>query len=462
MVRLFGHYISRHFLLLGAVELTLFFLALFAGYLVQYPFEYFQRAVAEQHLLAVAVICSVVMLISMVSMGAYQRGLQDRADLVLRTGLAFLFASMVSTLAFFAFPELSPGRGVFAFALLFSFIGVILVREIYIRVAGAEAFKHRLLVLGTGKNAKLIYDLEDDGLGFTIAKFLHLHDKDDVIPKSRQIELDDALLALAFREGIDEIVVAVDDRRKRLPVDDIIDCKMSGIRVYDLLGFLEKETACVNIALLYPSWILFSGGFNMGVFAKYGKRMLDIVVSIFMLACLSPVILMVAIASLIDSRFKDPIFFKQVRVGQNGKPFNVYKFRSMRTDAEADGIARWATKNDSRVTTLGRVMRKTRLDELPQLANVLIGDMSMVGPRPERPEFVEQLSKEIPYYHERHRMKPGVTGWAQLRYPYGATTDDARRKLEYDLYYVKNASLFLDLNVLIQTVEVVLFGKGAQ
>lgn len=462
MVRLFGHYISRHFLLLGAVELMLFFLALLVGHLVQHPFEYFQRAVAEQYLLVVAAIFAVVMLISMVSMGVYQRGLQDRADLVLRTGLAFLFASMVSTLAFFAFPELSLGRGVFAFALLVSFVAVLLVREIYIRVAGTEAFKHRLLVLGTGKNAKLIFDLEGKEVGFTIAKFLHLHDKDDVIPKSRQVELDGALLGLAFKEGIDEIVVAVDDRRRRLPVDDIIDCKMSGIRVYDLLSFLEKETACVNIALLYPSWILFSDGFNMGVFAKYGKRMLDIVVSILMLICLSPVMLVVAVASLIDSRFKDPIFFKQVRVGQNGRPFSVYKFRSMRTDAEADGVARWATKNDSRVTVLGRVMRKTRLDELPQLANVLMGDMSMVGPRPERPEFVEQLSKEIPYYHERHRMKPGVTGWAQLRYPYGATIDDARRKLEYDLYYVKNASLFLDLNVLIQTVEVVLFGKGAQ
>jgi len=462
MVRLFGHYISRHFLLLGVVELVLFFLALLAGYFVQYPLEHLQRALLGQHLLVVAAIYAAVMLISMVSMGAYQRGLQDRADLILRTGLAFLFASMASTLAFFVFPELSLGRGVFAFALLFSFVMVLLVREIYIHVAGTEAFKHRLLVLGTGKNARLIYDLENEDVGFSIAKFLHLHDKDDVVPKSRQVELDDSLLALAFKEGIDEIVVAVDDRRRRLPVDDIIDCKMSGIRVYDLLGFLEKETACVYIDLLYPSWILFSGGFNMGVFAKYGKRLLDIVVSALMLICLSPIMLLVAIASLIDSRFRDPVFFNQVRVGQNGKPFNVYKFRSMRTDAEADGIARWATKNDSRVTALGRFMRKTRLDELPQLANVLLGDMSMVGPRPERPEFVDQLSEDIPYYHERHRMKPGVTGWAQLRYPYGATTEDARRKLEYDLYYVKNASLFLDLNVLIQTVEVVLFGKGAQ
>jgi len=460
MVRLFGHYISRHFLLLGAVEFLLFFLSLLAGYLTRYPLDHLQLALLEQHLLLVSILFAVVMSVSMISMGSYQPGLQDRADLVLRTGLAFLFASMASTLAFFTFPELSLGRGVFAFALLFSFLMVMLVREVYIRLAGAEAFKHTLLVLGTGKNAKLIYDLENGEVGFTIAKFLHLYDKDDVIPKSRQVELEDSLSSLAFREGIDEIVVAVDDRRRRLPVDDIIDCKMSGIRVYNLLDFLEKETACIYIDHLYPSWILFSGGFNMGVFAKYGKRLLDIAVSALMLICISPIMLLVAIASLVESRFRDPIFFKQTRTGQNGKPFNVYKFRSMRTDAEADGVARWATKNDARVTALGRFLRKTRLDELPQLANVLVGDMSMVGPRPERPEFITQLSKEIPYYHERHRMKPGVTGWAQLKYPYGATTEDARRKLEYDLYYVKNASLFLDLNVLIQTVEVVLFGKG--
>jgi len=462
MIRLFGHYISRHFLLLGVVELLMFFLALIAGYLACYPLGYLQQAVFEQHLLSIAAVFAFAMSVSMISMGAYQRGLHDRSDLVLRAGLAFLFVSMASALVFFVFPGLSLGRSTFAFALFFSFVMVLLVREIYIHIAGAEVFKHRLLVLGTGNNAKLIYDLESEEVGFSIAKFLHLYDKADVIPKSRQVEVTDSLLALAFKEGIDEIVVAVDDRRRRLPVDEIIDCKMSGIRVYDLLGFLEKETACIKIKLLYPSWILFSGGFNMGGFAKYGKRMLDLVVSAIMLLCLFPLMVLVAIASLIESRFQDPIFFNQVRVGQNGKPFNVYKFRSMCTDAEADGVARWAEKNDSRVTALGVLMRKTRLDELPQLLNVLMGDMSMVGPRPERPEFVDELAKVIPYYHERHRVKPGVTGWAQLRYPYGATTEDALHKLEYDLYYVKNASLFLDLNVLVQTVEVVLFGKGAQ
>lgn len=461
MVRLFGHYISRHFLLLGLFELLLFFVALIAGCFARFPLDSLQQAL-EGRLVLVAAIYAVLMSVAMVAMGLYQRGLQDRADLILRAGLAFLVASMATSMAFYVFPDFSLGRGVFGYALLFSFILVLLSREAFYRLVGDESFKHRVLVLGTGKNARLMQDLEAAEAGFYIVRFVHLHDKVNAIQKSRQVELDDTLLALAFREGIDELVVAVDDRRRRLPVDAIIDCKMSGIRVFDMLSFFEKETARVNIDLLYPSWIIFSGGFHMGVFAQYGKRALDITVSLLMLLALFPIILLVCVASIIESRFRDPVFFTQVRVGQNGKPFDVYKFRSMRTDAEADGVARWAEKNDARITALGRFLRKARLDELPQLVNVLKGDMSLVGPRPERPEFVTELTKEIPFYHERHRMKPGVTGWAQLRYQYGSTTEDAKRKLEYDLYYVKNAGFFLDLNILLQTVEVVLLGKGAQ
>lgn len=448
-------------MLLGVLDFFLFFTALNTGYLARFPQDGFQRALGNDQLARLAVLYAALMSVAMISMGLYQRRPQDRADLILRTGLAFLFASMAISLAFYAFPHFSLGRGVFGYALLFSFIMILLSREAFFRWVGDESFRHRVLVLGTGKYAKLIEDLERTEGGFNIVKFVALHDKVDKVSKARQVKIRDSLLSLAFREGIDELVVAVDDRRKRLPVDDIIDCKMSGIRVFDLQSFFEKETARVNIDLLSPSWILFSDGFHMGIFTQYGKRVLDILVSLLMLITLSPVMLLVCIASKVESRFRDPIFFSQVRVGQNGKPFNVYKFRSMRTDAEADGVARWATANDERVTSLGRFLRKVRLDELPQLLNVLKGEMSLVGPRPERPEFVTELTKKIPYYHERHRMKPGVTGWAQLRYQYGSTSEDARRKLEYDLYYVKNASLFLDLNILLQTVEVVLLGKGA-
>jgi exopolysaccharide biosynthesis polyprenyl glycosylphosphotransferase len=237
---------------------------------------------------------------------------------------------------------------------------------------------------------------------------------------------------------------------------------MSGFKVLDLLTFFEKELALVKIDLLHPSWIFFSPGFQMGVTGLYGKRLFDLAAGVILLAVASPLMLLVTIASLIESRGRDPVFYQQVRVGQNGKLFRLSKFRSMRADAESDGVARWASKNDVRITRLGAFLRKTRLDETPQILNVLRGDMSLVGPRPERPEFVDQLSASIPYYPERHRVKPGLTGWAQLLYPYGSGEEDARRKLEFDLYYVKHAGVVLDLIILLQTVEVVLLGKGAR
>jgi sugar transferase (PEP-CTERM system associated) len=282
------------------------------------------------------------------------------------------------------------------------------------------------------------------------------------VDENRQIIKDQPLLSIANRFAADEIVIAVDDRRKQLPIDELLECKIKGIKVLDLLTFFEKELSIINIELLYPSWMLFSSGFHRKLLSAYAKRIFDLSVSLVILLVASPFMLLVTLASLIESRGKDPILYSQVRVGKNGMPFRVHKFRSMRTDAEADGVARWAQKNDARVTPLGRFIRKTRLDELPQLFNVLKGEMSLVGPRPERPEFVAQLSRDIPYYAERHWVKPGLTGWAQMLYPYAATEEDTKRKLEYDLYYVKNGGTMLDAIILLQTIEVVLLGKGAQ
>jgi sugar transferase (PEP-CTERM system associated) len=237
---------------------------------------------------------------------------------------------------------------------------------------------------------------------------------------------------------------------------------MNGVTVIDLLTFFERETGRVRHDILQPSWMIFSDGFLKGSTRAVIKRMFDIGVSLGMLAVVWPFMLLTALAIKIESRFNGPILYFQQRTGENGEPFNVMKFRSMHTDAEKDGIARWAKKNDSRITRVGSFIRKTRLDELPQIFNVLRGDMSFVGPRPERPEFVEKLEEKIPYYAERHRVKPGITGWAQIRYPYGASEQDSSAKLEYDLYYVKNYSLFLDMLILLQTAEVVLWGKGAR
>jgi len=237
---------------------------------------------------------------------------------------------------------------------------------------------------------------------------------------------------------------------------------MSGISIIDIQTFFERETGKVLIEYLYPSWLVFSDGFYQDGIQQYAKRAFDIVASSILLFLASPFILFAVTAIYIESGFRAPVFYRQVRVGEGGKPFMLLKFRSMRVDAEKNGSVQWATKNDSRVTKVGKIIRKTRIDELPQIYNVLKGDMSFVGPRPERPNFVVDLAEKIPYYAERHRVKPGITGWAQLLYPYGSSEQDAREKLQYDIYYLKNQGLFLDTLILIKTVEVVLFGKGAR
>jgi sugar transferase (PEP-CTERM system associated) len=230
----------------------------------------------------------------------------------------------------------------------------------------------------------------------------------------------------------------------------------------DMPSFFEKEAACIRIDMLTPGWLLTSAGFRVRGMGQYGKRLFDFSGALLGLVLASPLMLLTAIAILWESGGRGPVLYHQTRVGLKGRHFRLHKFRSMRTDAEADGVARWAQTNDDRVTRVGRFIRKTRLDELPQLFNVLRGEMSLVGPRPERPEFVQELSHKIPFYTERHRVRPGLTGWAQLSYAYGASEDDARAKLQYDLYYVKNTNFFLDLIILLETVEVILWGKGAR
>jgi sugar transferase (PEP-CTERM system associated) len=336
------------------------------------------------------------------------------------------------------------------------------LRSVYFRIVGSESQEHRVLVLGTGKQAKMIHDLEGDEERFSVMGYVRLSPSEEDVPRDRWVELEEPLLTYMVRHEIDELVIAPDDRRRRLPVDDILDCKMSGIKVLDLLSFFEKETSRINIDILHPSWIFFSTGFELGGIGDYLKRLIDVIGALLILVVGSPLMLSVALAILIESRGRGPVFFHQTRVGLNGRHFRLHKFRSMHADAEADGVARWAEHKDTRITRVGEFIRKTRLDEMPQAYNVLKGEMSLVGPRPERPEFVAQLAKEIPFYNERHRVKPGLTGWAQLSYAYGATLEDARMKLQFDLYYVKNASPFLDLIVLLETVEVVLWGKGAR
>ena len=257
--------------------------------------------------------------------------------------------------------------------------------------------------------------------------------------------------------------MALDDRRQgTIPTDELLNCRMSGIDVSDMLDFFERETAKIRLDLLRPSWLIHAEGFKYHALREFSKRAFDVTLATTLFVLTLPLMLLTAAAICMESGGNGSVFYRQERVGKDGKVFDLIKFRSMQMDAEKDGKARWAAKNDPRVTRVGNFIRKYRLDELPQLWNVLRNDMSIVGPRPERPEFVENLSRLSPLYKERHRVKPGIAGWAQLRYPYGASEQDSIEKLQYDLYYVKNHRLIFDLYILVQTVEVVLYTKGAR
>jgi sugar transferase (PEP-CTERM system associated) len=280
------------------------------------------------------------------------------------------------------------------------------------------------------------------------------------VPPSLCIRQSGSLLGLARQMRAEEIVTAISNRRQILPMDDLLECRLKGFQVTDFSSFIEHHEAHVEIDGLKPSWMIYGTGAAPGpIGQRFAKRILDVACSLTLMAFSAPLAFLVALAILVESR--GPVLYRQKRVGLNGKQFTIWKFRSMATDAEAEGQARWARDDDPRVTHVGRLLRRLRLDELPQIWNVLIGDMSFVGPRPERPEFVASLEKEIPYYSYRHTVTPGISGWAQIHYPYGNTIEDAIEKLKYDLYYVKNYSLVLDFIVLIQTLRVIIYPSAA-
>ncbi|WP_077338960.1 TIGR03013 family XrtA/PEP-CTERM system glycosyltransferase [Pseudocolwellia agarivorans] len=324
--------------------------------------------------------------------------------------------------------------------------------------------KRKILVLGAGERASIIEKRmrrDVDRQGFHVHGFIVMEgDLDAGVVNENRIDFDGSLVNYALEHGIDEIVVASDERRNNLPVDELFACKIRGVEITEILDFIERETGQIAVNLIYPSWVIYSNGFSS---ANHLRNTLDwffnASMAFTLLLITWPVMLITTILIKLDEGLKAPVFYFQERVGLDGKAFNIIKFRSMRIDAEKDG-AQMAQLNDDRTTKIGKFIRKYRIDELPQIYNVILGDMGFVGPRPERPEFVQQLIKNIPYYNERHNVKPGLTGWAQLKYPYGSTEKDSLEKLKYDLYYIKHRSFLLDLLILIRTVEIVLFGKG--
>lgn len=402
--------------------------------------------------------------VSMAAFGLYQAHMRlTRAAFFARLLLAFLCAGVSLMALYYLVPPAYIGPRALVLALLLGAVGVTAVRGVSLSVLGADRFKRRVLVLGAGTKATLINDRlrrSADRKTFSVVGFVPAGNQPVEVAEALCIRGGGKLTELAQRLRIDEIVVAVDDCRDSLPMGDMLACTQRGIVVSPLSSFLEREAGMVRMDVSDTSWLVFSGGFNHSLTRRVNKRVFDLLAATSLLLLAWPVMLMVAAAIRLESG--SPVFYRQVRVGKDGELFELAKFRSMRVDAEGDGVARWAQRDDDRSTRLGRMLRKTRLDELPQLFNVLRGEMSFVGPRPERPEFVALLTREIRHYDVRHCMKPGLTGWAQLRYPYGASVQDSAEKLAFDLYYVKNHGLVLDLMILLQTVEVVLFRRGGR
>ena len=412
-----------------------------------------------------ALLVAAVFLASLFALGLYQlRHRSSFSGVLVRLVLAVLLAEAALALVFYVLPALFIGRGVTLLTGGFAFVGLALTRFMFMRLVDEEIFKRRVLVWGGGSRAAFIarrLRRRTDQRGFRIVGYVRAPGDSAEVAEAKDTSGRGDLVRLALRHRVEEIVVAMDDRRAGgFPTAELLECRLRGIRVSDVVTFLERESGRVSVDLMHPSWLIFSNGFRCDFFRLTSKRAFDVAVSLGMLLATLPISLLTALAIWLEDR--GPIFYRQVRMGQNGRLFSIFKFRSMRVDAEQDGQAVWAMKDDARVTRVGAVIRKLRIDELPQLFNVLVGHMSFVGPRPERPQFVDQLAQSIPFYPERHFVKPGITGWAQVRYSYGASARDAREKLEYDLYYVKHHTLAFDLMVLLQTVEIVLFRIGAR
>jgi sugar transferase (PEP-CTERM system associated) len=462
-VRIFKHYINLPILLLGLLEFLLLVLSTYAGVALRFGFE--QMTHEHVVLLPRALAYAFTIWASLTAVGLYHvRQMPTFLGVLLRMGIAFLLASVLLALLFYVVPTLFLGRGALGLALIVAFFLIGVSRLLFSRVVDEDVFKRRVLIFGAGERAANLLNVphRTDMRGYRLVGFVHPPGTPLAVNPRWVVGAGGGLCELVRRNDVDEVVVAVDDRRNGLPIQELLDCKLRGTAVTDALSFYERETGRVNVDLMYPSWMIFSDGFIRNRIQAVTQRGFDVIASLMLLAITWPVMAVTAALIYLEDRGRHPILYRQTRVGYESRAFEVLKFRSMRPDAEKDGQAVWAQENDDRVTRVGKIIRKYRIDELPQIFNVLRGDMSFVGPRPERPTFVEELSGKIPFYRERHSVKPGITGWAQLCYRYGSTDEDALEKLQYDLYYVKNRSLLFDLMILLQTAEVVLWRQGAR
>ncbi|NCF21118.1 MAG: TIGR03013 family PEP-CTERM/XrtA system glycosyltransferase, partial [Haliea sp.] len=415
---------------------------------------------------AEAAMFAAVLMFGQYAVGLYApRMREDVKGVLLRAISSFVIAFLVLAIIFVALLESDLNRTTYALAAAFAFGATLINRIVFNRILNRDRFKRRVLVYGVGEAASAISDTmrrRSDRRNFTIVGFVGAGDE-PTRPQSERITNPQQPLAEYVRQAeIDQIVVALDAAMSDASAQALCQCRDNGIEVVELVDFFEREAGKILVDFVSPARMAFIHSLPRRGISRLLKRGFDIAAGLLLFAVTWPVMLVTAVAIWLEDGIGAQILFSQERVGLDGKTFRLLKFRSMREDAEADGISRWASRNDSRVTRVGAVIRRLRIDELPQIINVLAGQMAFIGPRPERPEFVADLSAKIPYYAARHCVKPGITGWAQLNYPYGASVEDSRQKLQFDLYYFKNHSLVLDLMICIATVEVILFGKGAR
>ena len=473
MVRLFHHYISAKFIGLAVLDSIIFLFAFRLGLefndatepaIIDSVGSTIQFFAALAVPATAALVFAFGMLAVMKVVGLYDEALfKNLRPIWFRAGFALcLSAGLVYAIAYLA-PSLHLGRRALVIILGVAFGGAALIRIVFWHWRTSIAFKRRVLVLGTGSRVVKLAEMAQNNYNHFVVGYVPCPPTDShqvpalqVLPMSPS----EPLQAIAAKHSIKQIVIAVRDRRGEVPVRDLLECRMKGVNIIESAAFFEQEYRQVSQEWISTSWMMLSEGFRQGLIKRGVKRLFDVVVSLALLVVALPLMLIAAIFIVLESGF--PIIYRQERVGQLGHVFWIYKLRSMKNNAESGGKPMWAATNDVRTTRVGRVIRKLRIDELPQIFNVLKNDMSFVGPRPERPYFVDQLVTQMTYYSLRHTVKPGITGWAQVRYPYGSSINDTIEKLQYDLYYVKNNTLFLDLLILLDTIEVVVTGKGAR
>jgi sugar transferase (PEP-CTERM system associated) len=461
MIRLFKHYIPHAVVLLGLVDFFLLFVAGESAWQLRASqIDMDPGAISDRWIPLIGFALTVWT--AMIAVGVYGsealRSLRFAcARLLVAVSLGIIAVSVID----FLIPGATFWRSTLVYAMVLTVAILILARSLIGAFIGSSAFRRRVVVLGAGLRARRLKDLADrPGSGFAIVSYVAMSEVAREVEEAISREAIHDLGRFVDNLSASEVVLALEERRNALPLKDLLRIKTMGVHVNDFSSFMERETGRVDLDSVNPSWLIFSDGFSSGrMVSSAAKRVFDVIASGLLLALTAPVIAVFAILVKLDS--KGPAFFRQQRVGLYGQPFDVVKLRSMRTDAEKDGV-KWAEKDDPRITRLGRFIRKVRIDELPQTWSVLKGEMSFVGPRPEVPKFVADLEDHLPYYAERHMVKPGITGWAQINYPYGASIEDSRHKLEYDLYYAKNYTPFLDLLILLQTLRVVLWPEGAR